>query len=231
MVWFFEDIVVDGRSIFSYLSWRESSGFEKSAFSSYSWQTLGLIFLTSFGGILGHKISLLFFSMTFGAILTTDIFEMIPLLLFFFFFFFGTIIRKQKQRSEASNSRSSHPGGTILKDNITPFHVPTHSYNKDVYMTRCSKNYNQCNISNDHGHARDHVHGPDHVPPASLNLERIRKINIIRNHEKKHTQKKWTHEWSLIWEIMSIPAVGFFGLTLGVSSTSNVSRFKLSGRI
>ena len=30
---------------------------------------------------------------------------------------------------------------------------------------------------------------------------------------------------------LAIPAVGFLGLTLGVSSTSKVSRFKLSGRM
>jgi len=32
-------------------------------------------------------------------------------------------------------------------------------------------------------------------------------------------------------KLQTLPAVGFLGLILGVSSTSKVSRFKLSGRI
>lgn len=63
----------------------------------------------------------------------------------------------------------------------------------------------------------------DLVPQASLRTHRAEERKSIEQIKSTLTQRYKGN--------IQIPAVGFLGLTLGVSSTSNVSRFKLSGRI
>jgi len=78
-------------------------------------------------------------------------------------------------------------------------------------------------LSADPGPDHVHDHGRDHVPKAFLILGGKMPVRSYSISNGSTPTEDKTEEIK--------PVVGFLGLTLGVSSTSKVSRFKLSGRI
>lgn len=84
-----------------------------------------------------------------------------------------------------------------------------------------------------HGHVHDlfHAHVPDHPVESFLISDEKQQNDESRQAINPKASLRMNGEVEKEMLMLMLPAVGFFGLILGVSSTSKVSRFKLSGRI